>query len=216
MKKLCTLIFVSMLCFSGRLWAQGQGAAPERSGYYQVLRLGVDAAHGVITGYFKDGAGDDSAEIQPQYTCAFYLYGKKNGDRYEIQAWRLKDQSPVMIPGELSFLAPKKEKSKPSIRLKLSQLPGNCGLVDPDLGKASGAEYRLEKAGDWSGVRVVKAKKTYFYENPDPATIKKSYMSRGNILEVLDQKPGWVLADFETKDRGWVKEEDLFPAEPGK
>lgn len=213
MKTLASYMILPLLFLSGNLWAQG--AAPERAGIYQVLKLGVDAGNGVITGYYNDGAGDDDSDNQPQYSCTFLLYGKKTGDKYTVQAWRPKDKGSPPITGELSFLPPKKENAKPSLRLQLSQFPGSCNNVDPSLTKPSGYHLGLEKSADWIEVRMVKTDKAPCYENPDPSASKKGSMIRGDVFEVLEKKPGWVRADFEAKPKGWVQETDLYATAPG-
>jgi hypothetical protein len=179
------------------------------------LTLGVDPAAGILTGYYRDGPGDEDSDITPHFTCVFYLYGQKQGDKYAVQVWKPKDKT-APISGELSFFPPKKESSKPSLRLKLSQLPEGCAVANPKLGKPEGAELTLEKSGDWTAVRIVKANEAFFYDSPGAATPKKMHLNREEMAVVMDKKPGWVLLDNLIRDKGWIKEDDLFAALPGQ
>lgn len=211
MKKFLMLAFFPVLLFTDKLWAQS--SISELSGFYQELDLGVDATGGIVTGYYRNGSELGPSDDEPQITCTFFLYGKKSGDKYAVQVWRPKASNPVMISGELSFLPPKKEKSKPSVRLQLSQMPSGCSDVNPSLSKPEGSHLGMEKAGDWIEVRMVKVQKAPFYESPDPSAHKKSEMTRGDVFEVLEKKPGWVRTNYE-REKGWIKEGDIFPKEP--
>lgn len=201
-----------MTLLSFNVWAQDSSI--ERSGYYQELKLGVDSSAGTVTGFYQNGNDFPDNDNEPNFACTFYLSGKKSGDQYAIQVWRPRDKTVVPISGELSFVAPKKGGGKPSVRVHLKQSPPGCWDVNPDLAKAEGSHLTMIKNGAWTEVRMVKADKAHFWESPSAGAPRKDYMTRGSIFEVLQKQPGWLAADYLTKAKGWVKEEDVFPISP--
>ncbi|MCE9624569.1 MAG: hypothetical protein K8R69_03805 [Deltaproteobacteria bacterium] len=182
------------------------------SGVYGELTVGVDPQNQSLSGYYQNGTGSNGSGGS-QFSCLFYLVGKKQGAAYAIQTWFPGDGKKEVIAGELRFISAAGAEPA-SVQLKLKQEPGGCGMVDPDLASTEGSRLIQDAAGQWKSVRVVSAKRAHFFESPDAIAPRKTYVVQGDALRVWDQKPGWVQADFEGKNKGWVKETDLFPAMP--
>lgn len=205
------LFSLSFLLFPLALLAAGNN--PATSGVYAELLVGVDPQTQTVTGYYQNGTGSNADHSGPQFSCVFYLVGKKTGESYAVQTWFPGDPKlKKLIGGELRWTAG--EGKNPALLLKLKELPGGCGMVDPDLASPQGEQMLLDTPGQWREVRVVAAKRAHFFENPEAIAPRKSYVVQGDGLRVWEQRPGWVQADFEGKNKGWVKEEDLYPNQP--
>ena len=110
------------------VWAAGAAS----SGVYGELTLGVDPQGQALSGYYENGTGSNGSG-GPQFSCLFYLLGKKTGnDVYAVQTWFPGDSKKEIIAGELRFTAAAGG-NPASVQLKLKQEPGGCGMVDPDL-----------------------------------------------------------------------------------
>ncbi|MFO1463278.1 MAG: hypothetical protein U1F66_05840 [bacterium] len=208
-----TIFFVLALsCLAPDLRAAGS-AAPA-SGVYGELTLGYDPQSQTLSGYYQNGTGQDASGQGPLFSCIFALLGKRQGEGFAVQTWFPGEgKAQQVISGRLQFLAGAGAEPG-SVRLKLDEEPGGCGMVDPDLAKAEGSQRTLDTPGSWTAVRVVSAKRAHFYGSPEAVAPRKTYVVRGDGLRVWEQKPGWVLAEFEGRNRGWIQEKDLFPTRP--
>lgn len=213
MKKSLLIVFLPLFFWGS--FRRAQSSETESSGNYQELMLAVNAKSGTVTGYYDNGTGWDSEAQRPRFTCIFYLYGKKIGDKYKIQTWFPGDKDNEIITGDLHFLPKEKETDFPSLLLRLDREHGGCWNVNPSLVKPEGSQLSLQDTAPWIEVRVVKANRTYFFQKPDIAPTK-AYVVRGDGLGVLEKKPGWVRAVFRGKTTGWVREADIYPSLPPK
>ena len=200
------LIFLSLifLTLPSALHAQDMP-----SGNYENLVLAVDSGAGTLSGYFSDSNGYSTWSYDPHFTCRLFLTGKRDGDHYVIQAWKPADRDPIVIGGTLNPLS----RNKPAVRLALAPLPGDCWSVNPALGKADGAKLSLQKAQPYAEVRMVSAPKAHFYAGADGAP-GKDYVVRGDVLAVMETKGEFARVQFEGKDKGWVRQDDLFAMIP--
>jgi hypothetical protein len=192
--------------------AAAQNNPSGSSGYYESLLIGVDEKSGGVTGYFEDGTGWDERTKAPLFLCSFFLYGKLQGDAYQITTW-YPDSILEPIKGRLKFT---NAGGVSKARVKLEELPGGCGMTDPDLARGDGEEMELSTPGKWSSVRSVSAARTYFHKTPDARTKEKTFVVKHDAVRILKAQHGWVEAEFGTDKvvRGWLKESDLLPPGP--
>jgi hypothetical protein len=100
-----------------------------------------------------------------------------------------------------------------AIRITLPEEPPGCGNVWSFANKDEPADFTLQHAEPWTGVRVVKAKRAYLSPSPGAAH-GRAYLVRDDGVGVRATQNGWVQADFvgETHtSSGWLKESDLYP-----
>jgi hypothetical protein len=199
------------LCFSAIAQTKPAGS----SGHYESLLIGVDENSRVVTGYFEESTGWNERTQSPQFTCAFFLFGKLEGDLYPITTWYPGLDVGEPIRGQLKFLT---VDGVLKAHVKLEQDPGGCGMAHSFMRDGGGDEFPLSTPGKWSSVRVVSAKRAFFHQRPDPGTKGRAYVVRENIVRVFKIQNGWVEAEF-TSDtrkivRGWLKESDLFALIP--
>lgn len=197
-------IYPSLLALITLTSTAGIASASNLSGVYGSLTLGLDPQSQELTGYYQNGTGMDAEGKGPQFNCTFFLRGKKSGDSYQVQTWFPGDPTSTKIKGQLKV-------SGGAIALKLSELPGGCAMVDPDLAKPEGESMTQDATGNWIGIRVISAKRAHFFEDPTAVAPRKTYVVRGDGVRVWEKKPGWVLVDYEGRNKGWIKTEDLFP-----
>jgi len=183
------------------------------SGVYGELLLGVDPQTQAMTGYYLNGTGMNSQNNGPQFSCIFYLTGKKAGESWAIQTWFPADAKKSIISGEIRFL-PGAAGKPPAIALKLKEAPPGCAMAAPDLAQAEGENLPLDTPGQWTEVRVVAAKQAHFYDSPSAPAPRKGYVVQGDALRVWAKQAAWVQVDYEGKNKGWVKEGDLYPNHP--
>ncbi len=204
-KLLCTAFSIG--CFSIRV-LQAQ-PSPELSGIYQELTLGVDSTHGVVTGYYDEIYEPPN---MPYFECSFFLFGKRVGGKYAVQAWSPGDKKLKVTTGELSFLSA--ANNKPSVLLRLEKLDRDCTAIKPNLAKGQGTYFDLKKSGAWREVRMVANPKSPYYQAPDLSSPTRNSAKRGTVLTVMERRSDWVQVESNQKPKGWLKEEDLYPIAP--
>jgi hypothetical protein len=193
--------------------AQNKPTTPSGN-YDNELFVGLDEKSGLLTGYYETGTGWDESTQSPRFVCAFFLYGKLQGDAYQITTWY--PGSPERpIKGRLKFTM---KEAVAQAQLKLDELPGGCGMANPSLAQDAGSELSLLAPAGWTSVRAVSAKQAFFHKAPNPRTKEKAYVVKNDAVRVFKVQNGWVEAEFGTdKDktvRGWLKESDLFALTP--
>lgn len=209
--KIRRCLFASLFFVISSFYAFGQNSSPAVSGFYETLLLGVDAKSKILTGYFEEKGGWNEQTKTYLFDCAFYIYGTPGGDFYRVTTWYPGDGE--YIKGELRFA----KDGKPAVvDLKLDAEHGGCQNVHPFSTNVELSFFPLEERGEWNSVRVVAAKKSYFYNQPDANARGKSYVIRFNVVRVGKSENGWVEAEFGEgkRARGWIRESDLFAAEP--
>jgi hypothetical protein len=181
------------------------------SGLYDSLLIGVDKEKGELTGFYEDGTGWDEQLKAPKFSCIFYIYGKLQGDAYQITTWYPGEDK--YIKGELKFVL---REGRKEIDVKLVEEHGGCWNVQPFAEKGRPATMSLTEHGDWIGVKVVSANKAFFHNGPDAQMKGRSYVVKNDPVRVLKIQPGWVEAEYGGKKtvRGWIKESDLFSSHP--
>jgi hypothetical protein len=205
------LLGSTALCFSAVAQTRPAGS----SGHYESLLIGVDENSRVVTGYFEESTGWNERARSPQFTCAFFLFGKLEGDAYPVTIWYPGTDIAEPIKGQLKFLT---VDGLLKARLKLEQDPGGCAMAHPFMRDGGGDEFPLSAPGKWSSVRMVSAKRAFFHEQPAPNTKGRAYVVRENVVRVFKAQNGWVEAEYTTDAgkivRGWLKESELFALSP--
>ncbi|HEU0177512.1 MAG TPA: hypothetical protein VFV58_24885 [Blastocatellia bacterium] len=183
------------------------------SGVFDGLTVGVDSRNKTISGYFFDQTGWDETTRSPTFTCAFYLQGHFQDDKYVITTWYPGETE--SIKGQLKFVT---VDGQTNVEIKLEREHGGCGNVHHFTAEDGGGNLTETKRGDWFAVRVVSAKRAYFYSRPSLKARKKQYLVSYNPIRIFQVKNNWVEAEFEAEKttRGWIKMSDLFPAEVKK
>ncbi len=204
----CHLLFFliwPLILIPGLVWAQEETG----SGIYENgnFILGVNKPEGIVTGYFENCVGYDERTKRPLICCIFFLYGKKEGDKYQIITWYPGTKD--IIEGELRLPEP----GKTSLFIRLKKPPPGYMAQNFDVDK--GNDFPLDEPGEWIEVRVVSAPKAYFYREPDAKSKRSAYVVKRDVVRVYEKKKGWALAEYQ-RTRGWIKEGDLFSLNPEK
>lgn len=184
------------------------------SGVYENLMLAVDEVASNVTGFYEsDGGGlGDKVGGPPHWTCSFYFVGKMiDSPPWKIVAttfWPDSGKSDVVN----GVIAPATFASQPALVLKLEKpLPG-CSRGE-DVATAKPTSRSLEKSTVWIEIRMVAAKKAWFYADETSLQPRKTYVTAGDIVTVYKRSADRVQAEFiaKKKTKGWLLERDLFP-----
>jgi hypothetical protein len=197
-----TLVMAGLL--AAGVPALAQAAAPTliAGPYSNVLMIGRDPASGLISGYFSmTYAGP------PAMSCIFYIKGTPVGAKATVETYDVDDPQGDMIVGTLTVT------SNHTLTLSLPSDHGGCGNVQ-SFTDSPAPDFDLDTPMPWTSVRVVKAKKAYFYASAGAATHERAYLVNGDGLGVRASQKGWLQVDYTAGDKpmsGWVREEDLYP-----
>jgi hypothetical protein len=189
-----------------------RAAAPDASsGYYDSILIGIDKERGELTGFFKEYTGWDDETKSPRFSCIFFIYGKLQGDTYRITTWYPGDNE--YINGELKFVV---AEGLSQVSVRLEEEHGGCWNVHPFARDVGLGALGLEKRGDWIGVRVVSANKTFLHKGPKAQLKGRAYLVKHDPVRVFKLQAGWVEVEYGTDKvvRGWIKETDLFSPYP--
>lgn len=178
-------------------------ATPIVSGDYDGLLIGVDQ-QGTLTGYFESSTGSG------QFSCIFFFSGKFNEPKTSMESWFPADRDPKeVIPGTIEAL---RDNGRNAIRVMLKEEHGGCWNVQHFA--LEPASFRLTEEGAWQAIRVVSAKKAYFYDDSASAHPRKSYVVQGNALRVFEWQSDRALVEYVSPERkhirGWISERDLY------
>nr|WP_314546993.1 hypothetical protein [uncultured Massilia sp.] len=181
------------------------------------IAIGVNPTTHVLTGYFSvlrtaPGRTDE---------CKFVFRGVIAPDRkvrLSIKDAALENQNDVpQHPTEFATLTATNDAVH--IDLPKSLAPGDCDWL---LGWVGGPGI-LEREGgfdlavhatptqEWIGVAAIRSKRAFFHTTPDEGTVRKAFVVAGNVVYVLEEKPGWFRVKFTHAARettGWIKVAD--------
>jgi len=181
------------------------------SGDYDPMQIGVDKKTGELTGFYASYTGWDEQRKAPRFSCVFYLYGKLQGDKYQITSWYPGHKE--YLKGELQFVV---VESRKEVQMKFEAELGGCWNVEPSYNdKDKKISLSLEEQGDWTSVRVVSAPKAFFHKGPNDEMRGKAYIVKGDPVRIFKVQEGWVDAEYR-KTRGWIKEADLYSPYPNR
>src|SRR5215475_6815984 len=116
-----------------------------------------------------------------------------------------------ILKGQLKFVT---DGGQTKVEIKLEREHGGCGNVRPFAAEDGGGMLMETSRGRWFAVRVVSAKKAYFYSRPSLSARKKQYVVSHDPIRIFQVKNSWVEAEFgaEKTTRGWIRMSDLFPS----
>jgi hypothetical protein len=174
------------------------------SGFYGLFQIAVNPKTQAVTGYYVSQTGLGPDGVSPRFSCIFYVTGKKEGEKVSIQTYYPEDKKEIIL-GEIKFFP-----ENNSLRLKLKEQP-NGSMACPMVASEEGDQMIRDSAAEWIEIRVIKAKRSHFFESPEAIAPRKTYVVQGDGVQVYESRPGWVLATFEGKNKGWLKEKDLYP-----
>jgi len=177
--------------------------------------VGYDFRNGTVTGYMA------ALRTAPGETneCKLLFKGdranKANISVKVVNATVGQSQS-AMLSGQLEI-----RNNRFQLVVNKSQLPGDCDWVLPFVGYPAVEEKSGQVivtvlpmiSGVWRAVGVIQAKKAYFYQAPDEATVQKAYLVSGDILHIYDEKPGWYFVKFQGRKKevlGWIRVRDTI------
>jgi hypothetical protein len=195
------------LVFAALLLAAASFAAPapaaDLSGVYGPLTLGFDGDR--VTGIFDEARVGNGSEEAPQFTCRFLLSGRLREGRAAIRTWQPGDAE--VIEGMLAW-------TDDGAVLRLEESPPGCAMTS---GLNAGEEFQMprDEAGNWTSVRMVRAKRAYFHTQPKEFKRGKAYLLRGDTVRVVETQRDWVRAAFPAARSpviGWLRSFDLEPA----
>lgn len=105
------------------------------------------------------------------------------------------------------------------IKFDKTKLEGGCEWILSYIGAPSviekGNDLFLEvpqrKAGDWVSVHTIKAKRAYFYKNPEVVNAEKAFLVSGDTIYVYEERPDWFYVKFQGRKKqtvGWIRKKD--------
>lgn len=179
------------------------------------LTVGYDFRSGTLTGYVA------SLRTAPGETneCKLSFKGdraKKSNISVKVANAATEKSKLVMFSGQLEIM-----NNRFQLVINKSQLPGDCDWVLPFIGYPTVEEKSGQVivkvspmiSGDWRAVGVIQAKKAYFHQSPDEATVEKAYLVAGDVLHIYGEKPGWYFVKFQGLKKeviGWVRVRDTI------
>ena len=167
--------------------------------YTRNLIIGIDSEN-KLTGYYENYSGWDEAINAPRFSCIFSFTGTWQGDRYQISSQDLYGEE--TIKGKVSF---SNQNDRLQLNIKLDQNHGGCWNVQSFDGDR-GANFTLEKAGQWQQVTFVSASQVSVYEKPNQQSPTISSISKNEIIKIFNTQDDWLEIEFENSKiiKGWI------------
>jgi hypothetical protein len=179
-----------------------------RSGLYDNLSIVV--SNGEVTGAFNDKRIGNGTETAPQFSCAFMLKGKLDGNHASIITWIPGDKQ--TIAGELTF-------TPDGATLKLKAAQDGCAMTSGDMVSQAFEVTRGAPGDGWIGLAMVTSKKAIFRKEPGAAAHRTPFVLHYDAVVVLARNGDWVKADYVLGDKpviGWLPVSDLAFDPPAK
>jgi hypothetical protein len=168
------------------------------SGYYDELKIAYNPETKRVTGYFESYTG-----VNASFSCVFYIDGILLNNEAKIKTYYPIDTIGDVIEGKLKIL------NSSTISILLPEEHGGCGNVQHFADSL--VEFHLEKKIPWVEIRFVINDKAYFYSGKSESRKKKTYVVKGNILQVKRIEGEWAFCNYQGKNitQGWIKLIDL-------
>jgi len=179
------------------------------SGEYDELKIAFNPVDNQVTGYFESSTGEDAASGSPQFSCIFYIEGKLTDKQAKIKSFSPSDNFPAdnndLIAGTLT------PTSNNKLSLKLDEEHGGCTMVQHF--KNEPVTFVISKKQNWIAIKYVTATKAFFYADARLETKRKSYLVKGNIIYIDEEKNNLVHCTFTDVNnhstQGWIRSEDI-------
>lgn len=176
-------------------------ASAASSGRYGSLAIAVvkDRVHGV----FAEGRAGNGTPEQPQFSCLFLFEGHVDRAQARIVTW---------YPGEPERIAGTLRLGKEA-SLQLDENHGGCLMATGDMKNAAFVLSMDTPRSDWIGAGLVTAKRAVLHREPDArSTQTRPYLVELDAIAILEQRPGWVRAEFLGSERpvvGWLRQSEV-------
>lgn len=175
-------------------------------------------APGLLSGDYEGGlalavATSDKGRITGHLAiagsnCRIFLHGLPHGEVYRLA---------IITPGDDTFVAYGELKvsfdgETPVVQLGIP-VPQSCQKAAPDLPQRP---FRLQTRQAWNGVRLVQANRTHFHDEAHDSTVRKAYVVKWDAIAFDKETPAFARAQYlggKTAVVGWLRQEDLFPAD---
>lgn len=153
---------------------------------------------GRVTGYL----------VVPGTSCRIYLHGLPAGEIYRLA---------VLTPGDAKFVGYGElhvafDGDVPVVRLDVP-VPVHCQSAT-DLPQR---RFRLQETRAWTGIRLVENKRASFHDEAHESTRRKGFVVKWDPVAIDRETPAFAHAQFlggQSVVTGWLRQEDLFPADP--
>lgn len=192
--------FLAVAALAGATASVWAGASGLPSGEYEGgLALAVATADvGRITGHLAIAGS----------SCRIFLHGLPHGEIYRLA---------IMTPGDDAFVGYGELKvsfdgETPVVQLDIP-VPQSCQKAAPDLPQRL---FRLQSRQTWQGVRLVQARRANFHDEAHDSAARKAYVVRWDAIAFDKETPAFAHARYlggKTVVAGWLRQEDLFPAD---
>jgi hypothetical protein len=176
-------------------------------GTYDNTIVAFDKSKKIVTGYFSESSANESS---PSIQCEFYFAGVLTGSTAKLKIYQLTLQDKP-TSGTLKVEGAGEDSN---INLQLEEEQPGCMNIYP---KAELAKNKLPivTPASWIEVRMVTEKKVYFFKSILPETKTKTYITKGDVVGVLEYRGDWakVMYKGETKSTtGWIKVSQMYPS----
>jgi len=170
------------------------------SGIYEGLFLAVDQ-RGAVSGYYQESQGSGVSK-----TCSFYLAGQEKAGHADVATWNAE-----VFPGSLTAA-----EQGVVLRIEKGRDHPGCGSVLPPL-ISEGLSLDRVSATDWTSLRRVVAKKTFFFPKPSTKGKTRTYVVMGDLVGVLSQSGDWLKVEYALGQKhvgGWMRAADAAELQP--
>lgn len=174
-----------------------------QSGQYDALQLAHDEEKNLITGFYEDYTGWDANTESPRFSCVFYLEGNMINGKARINAYQ---------PGYKLFYA-----NTGTIEVKNDTM-FTLTFDDPDKASCTNVtsfekpkNLRLNKSFSMIQVRFIATNKAYFHSKPSVDSQLKSYVIKGDVVQVEKIEDEWAYCSYTGKSttKGWIRTNEL-------
>lgn len=181
------------------------------------IALGVHPRTQQVSGYvFARRTGPGATD-----TCEFTFRGNLGADgmaRLAVMDPMKEDRgSPAPAGSHFALLSASGKSVK--IHLPKSLAPGDCDwilemLEGPNVrttARAFAISADIERDGDWIAVTRIRGKRAFFHRMPDARAVRKAFVVTGDIVHVMEEKPGWYhvrYGDAAKGTSGWIRSSD--------
>lgn len=198
----------------------GESPRSGQSDYFAnpYIAFGVDPRTQQVTGYVsahRTGPGRTDS-------CEFMFRGRLSSDgkaRLAIIDPLKEDPGSQGTAGiEAALLSVSNKTVKMHVPKSLA--PGDCDwilefLEGPNVtttARALSISADIERSGAWIALARIRSKRAFFHRMPDTRTVRKAYVVAGDLVYVMEEKPGWYhvrYGDAAKASAGWVRASDI-------
>jgi hypothetical protein len=209
-----TVILLSTTAFGGESFASSKNEIFDNP----FVSVGLDKTSGALTGFLM------GLRTAPGRTDACKLFF--NGVVHDSADTMISIRDAAVANGSIKASSATQGKlvfsgNEGKLIANKSALPGDCAWVLSFIGEPAvtvrgeifSIAFEPGEAGSWKSVRVVSAKRAYFYDEPNQNSKTKGFMVAEDLMYIYDEKPGWYFVKFKgrkNKTVGWIKSTDAL------